>query len=122
MADDKEIEALVKPKARPGRKRVSPKSSDASARWTLRGVSAVTRSLAIEAAENKGITVGDWVSEAIFRHFREKDGTEVNVPTLAMEMTLAEMAERLTLLEKERDKGLLRRLFSRTRNSLRRNW
>jgi len=123
MADEKEVQKPVAisatlRKARPGRKprtRGRPTSSDAAdTRWTLRGVSGVTRSLAIEAAENRNMTVGDWVSEAIVRRFKgQHEDDSSAVPAVLVEKTLAELAERLTALETERKKGLLSRLFRR---------
>ena len=124
MADENELIPATPRKAKPGRKpkaRGQPNSSNAAtARWTLRGVSGVTRSLAVEAAENRGMTVGDWVSEAIVRYFKadnsgiSADATS-NVPALPVEKTLAEIVERLTALEQSREKGYLSRLFRRTR-------
>jgi len=125
MADeaDEADEKEVKGKARPGRRPKTGRSSSskaADARWTLRGVSGVTRSLAVEAAEKRGMTIGDWVSEAIVQNFQpDKNGSAdatnalgiVHTPSVAN--YIADIEERLTALERERGKGLLSRLFRR---------
>lgn len=124
MADENIIQALVEPKkARPGRKPKggSPTSFGvANSRWTLRGISTVTRSLAVEAAESRDMRIGDWVSEAIVGHF--KNDREEGISADGTEKALADISDRLTSLEKEWDKGPLRRLFSRAKNILRRIW
>jgi hypothetical protein len=48
-----------------------PKSSDAAdARWTVRGVPMHLRKLANAAADEAGVTVGDWLSEAVVAYAR----------------------------------------------------
>ena len=73
MADTKTRQ--TKPKAkrqtkakagRPSKARGAPMSSDAAdARWTVRGVPSNIREIATKAAQNRGMTVGDWLAETI---------------------------------------------------------
>lgn len=131
MADTKTAEAAkpaAKPKAkasrgRPSKSRGAPKSSDKhDARWTVRGIPTNVRLMATNAAEKRGLTVGDWIAEAIVAHSRadEKgfsaDGKS-NLPAKPLSEEFAKMLsgieERLTAIERERSKSFLGRLFGR---------
>ena len=60
-----------KPVGRPPKSRNMNTSSDsADHRWTVRGIPINIRATAIKMSESRGMTVGDWVSEAI--HFYSK--------------------------------------------------
>jgi hypothetical protein len=51
---------------RPKKSRGAPTSSDsADMRWTIRGVPVNVREMALKAAESQGLTIGDWLAEAI---------------------------------------------------------
>jgi hypothetical protein len=53
-------------RGRPSRARGQPNSSDdAAGRWTIRGVPPPVRAIAVRRAAERGMTVGDWVAEAI---------------------------------------------------------
>jgi hypothetical protein len=108
---------------RPRKSRGGGNSSDAAnARWTVRGIPTNVRDIATKAAENRGMTVGDWIAEAIVKHSRaDKDGVsadaKTNVPAVEVPPDLpdllAKMNKRLTELEKREQTGFVGRLFGR---------
>jgi hypothetical protein len=106
-------------RGRPSKARGQPNSSDlASARWTVRGVPPPVREMALRAAEARGMTVGDWVAEAIVTVARASEKTEnSNLPAREPPPDLTKMLERiedrLRRLEEPRSVGFLGRLFGR---------
>jgi hypothetical protein len=87
--------------------------------------------MAIKAAEKQGLTVGDWLAEAVIAYARS-DRSKVsadagavsadggaNVPAVPMGEELAkvltDIQARLGKMEAERQKSLLNRLFGRQR-------
>ncbi len=116
-------------RGRPSRSRGRPLSSDEAAfRWTVRGVPVQVRALALRAAEERGMTVGDWLAEAIIA-FARSDGQgggaaaerRTNLPATERPPDLMAMIrkidERLTALEQRQQEqpkpGLFGRLFGR---------
>ena len=113
---------------RPSKARGAPNTSDAAdARWTVRGVPVNVRRMAIKASEDKGMTVGDWLVDAIVSHSRSaksgvladadsipSDGT-TNVPAIPLSSELKDVLqaiqERLEKIEAEKAKSFLGRLF-----------
>lgn len=64
-----------RPVGRPSKSRGAPKSSDAAdARWTVRGVPLNVRGMAIQAAGERDMPVGDWLSEAVVAYVRAGRG------------------------------------------------
>lgn len=108
-------------RGRPSKARGSPNSSDvASARWTVRGVPPPVRDMALRAAEARGMTVGDWVAEAIVAVARNADkGESTTLPAREPPPDLTKMLEgiedRLVRLEERKETGFLGRLFGRLR-------
>ena len=117
-------------RGRPSRARGRPLSSDDAAfRWTVRGVPGHVRGLALKAAEERGMTVGDWLAEAIVAFARSADRQQdrgggaaregrSNLPATDRPPDLVEMIQRidarLTALEEQRGRrGVFRRLFGR---------
>jgi len=107
-------------RGRPSKARGHPNSSDvASARWTVRGVPPPVRDMALRAAEARGMTVGDWVAEAIVTVARaaDKAGTGSNLPAREPPPDLAAMLQgiedRLRRLEDRKKIGIFGRLFGR---------
>jgi hypothetical protein len=108
---------------RPRKSRGGGNSSDAAnARWTVRGIPTNVRDMATKAADNRGMTVGDWIAEAIVKHSRaDKDGVsadaKTNVPAVEvlpdLPDLLAKMNKRLTELENQKQTGFVGRLFGR---------
>ncbi len=108
-------------RGRPSRARGQPNSSDdAAGRWTIRGVPAPVRELAVRRATERGMTVGDWVAEAIvgFERGTAKgrfQGTTLpateSPPDLAQ--LLQRLDERLTRLEGRQTLGFFGRLFGK---------
>jgi hypothetical protein len=107
-------------RGRPSKARGRPNSSDlAAARWTVRGVPPPVRDMALRAAEARGMTVGDWVAEAIVTVARaagKADG-HANLPAREPPPDLMRMLEgidaRLRKLEERQTKGFFGRLFGR---------
>jgi hypothetical protein len=107
-------------RGRPSKARGHPNSSDlASARWTVRGVPPPVRDLALRAAEARGMTVGDWVAEAIVSLARaagKADGG-TNLPARESPPDLVKMLHgieaRLHKLEQRQTVGFFGRLFGR---------
>jgi hypothetical protein len=108
-------------RGRPSRARGQPNSSDdAAGRWTIRGVPPPVRAIAVRRATERGMTVGDWVAEAIVGFERStakgrSQGTTLpateSPPDLAQ--LLQRMDERLTRLEGRQTIGFFGRLFGR---------
>ena len=106
-------------RGRPSKARGQPNSSDlASARWTVRGVPPPVRDMALRAAEARGMTVGDWVAEAIITTARAADkGADANLPAREPPPDLTRMLQgiedRLHQLEQRQSVGFFGRLFGR---------
>ncbi|MGH6917154.1 MAG: hypothetical protein ACREJ0_05555 [Geminicoccaceae bacterium] len=106
-------------RGRPSKARGRPNSSDlASARWTVRGVPAPVRDMALRAADARGMTVGDWVAEAIITVARAADKAEGNKlparePPPDLTTMLQSIEGRLRQLEQRQQVGFFGRLFSR---------
>jgi hypothetical protein len=107
-------------RGRPSKARGRPNSSDlASARWTVRGVPPPVRDMALRAADARGMTVGDWVAEAIVtlaRATARADGG-ANLPAREPPPDLVSMLQgiesRLRRLEEREPTGFFGRLFGR---------
>lgn len=109
-----------KRRGRPSRARGQPNSSDAAvARWTIRGVPPPVRDMALKAADGRGMTVGDWVAEAIVAYARgidrkrERDQLPATDAPPDLTRLLERLDQRLTRLEADRRPGFLARLFGR---------
>lgn len=110
---------------RPPKGRGAPKSSDKGEdRWTIRGVPSNVRKLALAEAERRGLTLGDFVAEALVGYLRGKsaaDGAaaakDAKAVTVAGQADLAEQVatvlDRLRLIEERQNVGLFGRLFGR---------
>jgi len=101
---------------RPRKARGAATSTDkAAARWTVRGVPVNVREIATKAAENRGMTVGDWISEAVVA-FSKADTNRVSadVPTVVTVDDMKDMQARLTKLETRDTRGLLGKLFGKS--------
>jgi len=130
MADGTVAATSVKRVGRPSKARGAPNTSDAAdARWTVRGVPVNVRGIATKAADAKGMTVGDWLAEAIVNYSRSAksgvsadannlsaDGT-ANVPAIPLSGELKDVLqtiqERLAKIEADKQKTLFVRLFGR---------
>jgi len=102
-------------------------SSDAAdARWTVRGVPLNVRAMATKAADKQGLTVGDWLAEAVIAYSRGKvssAGADVsadggtNVPAMPipseLPALLADIQDRLKAIEAEKQRNVFERLFGR---------
>lgn len=65
------INISTRPPSRPPKARNMNGSDDtADSRWTIRGVPKNIREIAVQMAESRGMTTGDWLSEAV--HFYAK--------------------------------------------------
>lgn len=110
-------------RGRPSRARGQPNSSDdAAGRWTIRGVPQPVREMALRHATQRGMTVGDWVAEAIVSRGRAADKARdsgANLPTTEappdMARVLERLDDRLTRLEARQAAGFFGRLFGRRR-------
>jgi hypothetical protein len=108
-------------RGRPSRARGQPNSSDeAIARWTVRGVPPPVRDMALRAAAARGMTVGDWVAEAIVALARSGDKRVAEGPKLPtvdappdLGQILRSLDERLSRLEQGHQIGFFGRLFGR---------
>jgi len=107
-------------RGRPSRARGHPNSSDAAAaRWTIRGVPPPVRAMALRAADARGMTVGDWVAEAIVAMVRGSGDTSggANLPSVDPLPDLTRMVqsldERLSRLEAQQNRSFFGRLFGR---------
>jgi hypothetical protein len=108
-------------RGRPSRARGQPNSSDeAIARWTVRGVPPPVRDMALRAAAARGMTVGDWVAEAIVALARGADKRAPEGPKLPavdappdLGQVLRSLDERLSRLEQRQSTGFFGRLFGR---------
>jgi hypothetical protein len=104
---------------RPSKARGRPNSSDlASARWTVRGVPLPVRDMALRAADARGMTVGDWVAEAIITVARAADKADGNrlparEPPPDLTKMLQGIEDRLRRLEQRQQVGFFGRLFGR---------
>lgn len=104
---------------RPSKSRGAPKSSDKGEdRWTIRGVPTNVRRLALAEAERRGLTLGDFVAEALVGYLKAKSAEEpvsaakdVTVPKPEeMAGQIAQILDRMTALETQR-RSLWSRLF-----------
>src|SRR5918996_5057975 len=92
-------------RGRPSKARGRPNSSDlASARWTVRGVPPPVRDMALRAADARGMTVGDWVAEAIITVARAADKADgarlpAREPPPDLSMMLQGIEDRLRRLQ-----------------------
>jgi hypothetical protein len=107
-------------RGRPPRARGKPNSSDdAAGRWTIRGVPPPVREMALRRATERGMTVGDWVAEAIvgFARGAARPGDRSNLPATDSPPDLVGLIQRLddriSRLEQRRGSGILGRLFGR---------
>ena len=130
MADGNVQVASKRAVGRPRKARGAANSSDAAdARWTVRGVPGNVRNIATKAAENKGMTVGDWLAEAVVAYSRSAgarvsaDAETVsadggaNVPAIPLTGELKDLLDgiqnRLAAIEAAKQKPLLSRIFGR---------
>jgi hypothetical protein len=102
-------------------------SSDAAdARWTVRGVPLNVRAMATKAADRQGLTVGDWLAEAVIAYSRGKvasagDGVSAdggaNVPAMPLPSELpallSDIQDRLKAIEADKQRSVLDRLLGR---------
>lgn len=108
-----------KRRGRPSRARGQPNSSDAAvARWTIRGVPPPVRDMALKAADGRGMTVGDWVAEAIVAYARgERKRERDQLPATDAPPDLVKLIERLdqrlSRLEAGQRPGFFARVFGR---------
>jgi hypothetical protein len=85
----------------------------------VRGVPPPVRDMALRAAEARGMTVGDWVAEAIvtFARAADKAASGSNLPAREPPPDLAAMLQgiedRLRRLEGRKKIGIFGRLFGR---------
>ena len=107
-------------RGRPSKARGRPNSSDlATARWTVRGVPPPVRDMALRAAEARGMTVGDWVAEAIVSVARAADKADggarlpAREPPPDLTRMLQGIENRLRQLEERQNVGFFGRLFGR---------
>ena len=107
-------------RGRPSKARGRPNSSDlASARWTVRGVPPPVRDMALRAAEARGMTVGDWVAEAIITVARAADKADgvtrlpAREPPPDLTRMLQGIEDRLRRLEERKQVGFFGRFFGR---------
>jgi len=115
---------------RPRKARGAATTTDkAAARWTVRGVPVNVREIATKAAENRGMTVGDWISEAVVAFSKadtnrvSADGANVPAPVdlvdgmkdMQARLTkLEDVQARVTKLEARDTRGLLGKLFGKS--------
>ena len=112
-------------RGRPSRARGQPNSSDdAAGRWTIRGVPPPVREMALRHATERGMTVGDWVAEAIVGLARTADRPRAGATNLPatdappeIAQVLQRLDERLTRLEQRQTIGFFGRLFGRRSKS-----
>lgn len=108
-------------RGRPPRARGKPNSSDdAAGRWTIRGVPPPVRDMAVRRASERGMTVGDWVAEAIVGFARAADraaGGGSNLPATEsppdIVALIRRLDDRITRLEQRPTLGFFGRLFGR---------
>lgn len=102
-------------------------------RWTIRGVSKHIQQVANKSAKSRGMTTGDWLSEAVAKHSRadndEQKADETDqkadggskVPTTITADAVMEMMmginERIARLEENKKKGIFGRLLGRQNKS-----
>jgi len=126
-ADTPKAKAPRKPVGRPPKGRGAAMSSDAAdARWTVRGVPLNVRAMATKAADRQGLTVGDWLAEAVVAYSRGKvssDGSGLsadggtNVPAMPLPSELpallSDIQDRLKAIEADKQRSVLDRLLGR---------
>jgi hypothetical protein len=89
-------------------------------RWTIRGVPPPVREMALRRATERGMTVGDWVAEAIVGFARAADkgtGGGINLPATDgppdLVGLLQRLDDRISRLEQRQTIGFFGRLFGR---------
>src|SRR5690606_21645684 len=81
-------------RGRPSRARGQPNSPDAAAtRWTIRGVPPHIREMAVRRAAERGMTVGDWLAEAIVGFVRAADKAQAERTNLPATEAPPDMAQ-----------------------------
>lgn len=125
------IEVEPKPKNKGGRPKIARGAATTAdtgdVKWTIRGVPRPARALAAKAATARGMTLGDFVAEAITVHARSAWGedaaapiedTAAQVPAVRLPQelvdTLASIQGRLDRIEADRKKPKLFGLFRQT--------
>jgi len=104
--------APTRRRGRPRKARGAANTGDTGAdKWTVRGVPTNVRRLASAEAEARGMTVGDWVSEAIAAYAKGKAGVPATSQPENVTDALAAVMRRLEAIEADRDRGILARLF-----------
>jgi hypothetical protein len=89
-------------------------------RWTIRGVSPHVREKALKAPDARGMTVGDWVAEAIILTIKRSEGSNdakaSNLPATEappdLTKLIAGLNERLMRLEARENRSFLDRLLN----------
>jgi len=106
-----------KPRGRPRKARgAATTGPKAATRWTIRGVEKHVRAIATSGADSQGLTLGDWITEAIVAHSRADSKRHKSVPP-AIEIppdlpdVLAGLQGRLTALEQHLRTPWIKRLF-----------
>jgi hypothetical protein len=100
-------------------------------RWTIRGIQSNVRKMAQTQATQRGMTLGDFISEAIIqavRNPKETHAADITTHTADINANLPavitadmvtdmfnQMSKRLEALENKREKPLLVRLFGQTK-------
>lgn len=119
----KPVPAAKRRGGRPPKSRGAPKTSDnGQDRWTIRGVPLNVRKLVLAEAEARGMTLGDFVAEALVGYLKGKSAdpavsaaSQASVPATVSQNELAgqvaEMLNRLRALEERQSRGFLGRLF-----------
>jgi len=115
---EKVSRAPARKRGRPRKSRGAATSSDkAPARWTVRGVPTNVRDIAAKAAGNRGMTVGDWLAEAVVAYSKSaKSGFSADgqVPaTDDLAKAYESLSERLTIIEKNATRPWFERLFGK---------
>ena len=89
-----------------------------AAGWAERIVPPNIREIATTAAEKRGMTVGDWISEAVIA-FSKEDAIRVSADVSAVNLpsdlvgVMKDVQDRLTELEARNTRGLLGMLFNK---------
>jgi hypothetical protein len=112
---------LRRRRGRPSRARGQPNSSDdAAGRWTVRGVPPHVREMAVRRATERGMTVGDWLAEAIVGFVRTSDRAQgegsklpATEPPPDLAQILQRLDERISLLERRPAVRFFGRIFGR---------
>jgi len=100
----------------PKRARGAPNTSDtADARWTVRGVPINVRTMAVNGAKDRNMTVGDWLAELIVLNRKPHTADEkTNLPAMPIPDLIdlvKVMDERLTAMEVKQKRPIFSKLF-----------